>query len=44
MKRITAKQLWACFDVWATTGRTANDKRHAMRCKAKALIAEDKGQ
>lgn len=37
----SSKLAWKFFDAW-NTGR-ANDKRHALRVKCKALILMDKG-
>lgn len=39
----TVKDLWNCFDVWATACMPSPyTKRAALRLKAKALIAEDR--
>lgn len=38
---MSSKLLWKFFDAWNTGKR--HDKRHALRVKCKALIAEDRG-
>lgn len=40
---MTVKELWACVYVWENAcGKSAYTQRAALRCKARALIAEDR--